>query len=163
MSEMNRVQRWRQQQREAGKDALTIWLPRELKLYVEDMALKRHCSPSDLIQQALTTCYQLGAYVTVTVTDTSITDTAQLRLILQQELRAFFGDSPLSLVTVPAQRVTDAVTDTHIQTQDVTAAALETRLVTDTVTDTSAQAEAVTEPPAPQSSARRRKRLPVTY
>ena len=37
--------------------------------------------------------------------------------------------------------VTDTVTDTHIQAQDVTAAALETRFVTDTVTDTSAQTE----------------------
>ena len=72
MSEMTRVQRWRQQQRAAGKDALTIWLPRELKLFVEDMALKRHCSPSDLIQQALTTCYPLGADVTDTVTDTML-------------------------------------------------------------------------------------------
>ena len=53
MSETNRVQRWRQRQREAGKETLTIWLPREMKLYIEDMALKRHCSPSDLIQQAL--------------------------------------------------------------------------------------------------------------
>jgi len=88
MSDMNRVQRWRQQQREAGKSALTIWLPRELKLYLEDMALKRHCSPSDLIQQALTTCYPLSADVTGTVTDTNVTDTTQLRLMLQQELRA---------------------------------------------------------------------------
>lgn len=91
MSDMNRVQRWRQQQREAGKDALTIWLPRELKLYVEDMALKRHCSPSDLVEQALTTCYPQSADVTVTVTDTPVTDTSQLRRMLQQELRAFFA------------------------------------------------------------------------
>ena len=84
MSDSNRVQRWRQQQRDAGKDALTIWLPRELKLYVEDIALKRHCSPSDLIQQALTTCYPLSAdvtgTVTDTVTDTTVTDTSQIRI-----------------------------------------------------------------------------------
>ena len=92
MSEMTRVQRWRQQQRAAGKDALTIWLPRELKLFVEDIALKRHCSPSDLVEQALTTCYPLSADVTDTVTDTHVTDMSQIRLMLQQELRAFLGD-----------------------------------------------------------------------
>jgi hypothetical protein len=52
-----RIHRWRARKRQAGNDMLTIWLPRELKLFVEDIALKRHCSPSDLIEQALTTCY----------------------------------------------------------------------------------------------------------
>ena len=136
MSDMNRVQRWRQQQREAGKSALTIWLPRELKLYLEDMALKRHCSPSDLIQQALTTCYPLSADVTGTVTDTNVTDTTQLRLMLQQELRAFWGDTPPYQRVSPVHPVTVTVADTHAQTKDVTAAAPETRHVTDTVTDT---------------------------
>jgi len=140
MSEMNRVQRWRQQQREAGKDALTIWLPRELKLYVEDMALKRHCSPSDLIQQALTTCYPLSADVTDTVTDTHVTDMSQIRLMLQQELRAFLGDIHLSQGIAPAQPVTDTVTDTSVQAEAVRAA-IEIPYVTDTVTDTEAQTE----------------------
>ena len=140
MSEMNRVQRWRQQQREAGKDALTIWLPRELKLYVEDMALKRHCSPSDLVEQALTTCYPLSAYVTDTVTDTNVTDMSQIRLMLQQELRAFLGDIHLSQGIAPAQPVTDTVTDTSVQAEAVRAA-IEIPYVTDTVTDTEAQTE----------------------
>ena len=144
MSESERVQHWRQRQREAGKETLTVWLPREMRLYIEDMALKRHCSPSDLIQQALTTYYPLSADVTVTVTDTSVadtivTDTSQIRSILQQELRAFFGESP------PYQGIPPVHT------------------VTDTVTDTPAQAEAVTEPPAPRKPPRRRKRRPVTH
>jgi predicted RNA-binding Zn ribbon-like protein len=140
MSEMNRVQRWRQQQRAAGKDALTIWLPRELKLYVEDMALKRHCSPSDLVEQALTTCYPLSADVTDTVTDTHVTDMSQIRLMLQQELRAFLGDIHLSQGIAPAQPVTDTVTDTSVQAEAVRAA-IEIPYVTDTVTDTAAQTE----------------------
>ena len=125
MSEPNRVQRWRQRQREAGKETLTVWLPREMRLYIEDMALKRHCSPSDLVQQALTTCYPLSAAdVTVTVTDTSVTDTivtdtSQIRLMLQQELRAFLGDITLSQGIVPAQPVTDTVTDTPVQAEAV--------------------------------------------
>ena len=140
MSEMNRVQRWRQQQREAGKDALTIWLPRELKLFVEDIALKRHCSPSDLVEQALTTCYPLSADVTDTVTDTHVTDMSQIRLMLQQELRAFLGDIHLSQGIAPAQPVTDTVTDTSVQAEAVRAA-IEIPYVTDTVTDTEAQTE----------------------
>ena len=135
MSEMTRVQRWRQQQRAAGKDALTIWLPRELKLYVEDMALKRHCSPSDLVEQALTTCYPLSADVTDTVTDTHVTDMSQIRLMLQQELRAFLGDIHLSQGIAPAQPVTDTVTDTSVQAEAVRAA-IDIPYVTDTVTDT---------------------------
>ena len=143
MSEMNRVQRWRQRQREAGKETLTVWLPRAMRLYIEDMALKRHCSPSDLIQQALTTCYPLSADVTVTVTDTSVTDTivtdtSQIRSILQQELRAFFGESPPYQGIPPVH----GVTDTIAHAEAVAAAPPETRHVTDTVTDTSSQAEA---------------------
>ena len=135
MSEMNRVQRWRQQQREAGKDALTIWLPRALKLFVEDIALKRHCSPSDLVEQALTTCYPLSADVADTVTDTHVTDMSQIRLMLQQELRAFLGDRHLSQGIAPAQPVTDTVTDISVQAEAVRAA-IEIPYVTDTVTDT---------------------------
>jgi hypothetical protein len=144
MSEMNRVQRWRQQQREVGKEALTIWLPRELKLFVEDIALKRHCSPSDLVQQALTTCYPLGADVTDTVTDTNVTDVSQIRLMLQQELRAFVGDIHLSQGIAPAQPITDTVTDTSVQAEAVRAA-IEIPYVTDTVTDTGTVTDAVTD------------------
>ena len=46
--ERERIHRWRASKRQAGNDMLTIWLPRELKLYIEDIALKRHCSPSDV-------------------------------------------------------------------------------------------------------------------
>ena len=40
MSESERVQRWRQRQREAGKEPLTIWLTTAEKLRLEDQALK---------------------------------------------------------------------------------------------------------------------------
>lgn len=131
MSESERVQRWRQQQRDAGKDAWTLWVPRELKLYIEDIALKRHCSPSDLVEQALTTCYPLSADATDTVMDTTVTDTSQIRLVLQQELRAFFAGSPRLQGIGSIHCVTDTVTDTLSQP------------ATDTVTDTHTQAEAV--------------------
>lgn len=149
MSEMNRVQRWRQQQRNAGKDALTVWLPRELKLYIEDIALKRHCSPADLVEQALTSCYPLSADVTDTVTDTSVTDTSPIRAMFQQELRAFFAASPPYQGRPPVQSVTDTITDTIAHAEAVVSASPETWsitdtvtvTVTDTVTDTTGQAE----------------------
>ena len=139
MSEMNRVQRWRQQQRAAGKDAWTIWVHRELKLYIEDLALKRHCSSADLIEQALTTCYQLSGDVTDTVTDTSATDTPQLRMLLQQELRAFFSQSQQSQGVPPILSVTDTDIDTEVISEPTTYVndtVSDTYTVTDTVTDT---------------------------
>lgn len=93
-----------------------------------------------------------------TVPGVTIGRSDALRSLVMHALDALYGPTVNS--------VTDTVTDTHVQVQDVTAAALETPLVTDTVTDTPTHAEAVTEPPAPQSpatNARRRKRLPVTY
>ena len=145
-----RVHRWRASKRQAGNDMLTIWLPRELKLYIEDMALKRHCSPSDLIQKALTTCYPLSADVTVTITDTNVTDTSQLRLMLQQELRAFFGDSPLSLVAAPAETVTDTVTDTSPPAVPGADTLPPLEHVTDPVTDTGSAPAGKRQAPARQ-------------
>ena len=98
MSESDRVQRWRQRQREAGKEPLTIWLTTAEKLHLEDMALRRRCSPSELVQHMLAQWHG----ETQAVTDT-ITDTEQLRTLVQQELSK-------------AQNVTATVTDTVIAT-----------------------------------------------
>jgi len=65
---------------------------------------------------------------------------SQIRLMLQQELRAFLGDIHLSQGIAPAQPVTDTVTDTSVQAEAVRAA-IEIPYVTDTVTDTEAQTE----------------------
>jgi hypothetical protein len=43
MSDRDRVQRWRQRQRAAGKAPLTIWLTADEKLRLEDMAASRRC------------------------------------------------------------------------------------------------------------------------
>ena len=111
--ERERIHRWRASKRQAGNDALTIWLPRELKLYIEDMALKRHCSPSALVEQALTTCYPPSADVTDTVTDTSVTDPAHLRRMLQQDLSAFLARAEGVLDAIhTAERGTGTGTDT---------------------------------------------------
>jgi hypothetical protein len=53
MSTTERVQRWRQRMREAGKEAMTIWLSRDAKLRLEDLASVWRMTPSELIEQAL--------------------------------------------------------------------------------------------------------------
>ena len=94
MSESDRVQRWRQRQREAGKEPLTIWLTTAEKLRLEDMALTQRCSPSELVQRMLAQWHGESSPVTDTVTDTE-----QLRSLMRHELTL-------------AQNVTDTVTDT---------------------------------------------------
>ena len=41
MSDTDRVQRWRQRMREQGKEPVTLWLSREVKLRLEDLATSR--------------------------------------------------------------------------------------------------------------------------
>ena len=40
MDTTTRVQRWRQRRRDAGKEAMTVWLSRDAKLRLEDLALQ---------------------------------------------------------------------------------------------------------------------------
>jgi hypothetical protein len=53
MDTTQRVQRWRQRRRDAGKEAMTIWLSHETKLRLEDLAAVWRVTPSELIEQAL--------------------------------------------------------------------------------------------------------------
>lgn len=143
-----RIRRWRQSKRQTGKQALTIWLPEAQKLYLEDMAIKRQSSPSALVEQALSQVYPGSTDGTVTATDT-VTDTSQLRLMLQEELRAFLDRNVPVLDAIHAARhvtvtatdiVTDTVTDTITDVSQVVPPApvrpRETRPVTAPVTDT---------------------------
>ena len=126
MSESDRVQRWRQRQREAGKEPLTIWLTTAEKLRLEDIALTRHCSPSALVQQALAQWRGESTPVPATVTATE-----QLRALVQQEL------TQTHIVTAT---VTDTVTATLQQTLPALVRTLlaeqQARSVTAPVTDT---------------------------
>ena len=146
MSESARVQRWRQRQRAAGKEPLTIWLTTAEKLHLEDMALTRHCSPSELIQQAL--AHLRGE--SLPVTDT-VTDTEQLRAVtdavtdtMRQELPLLVRLAVEELQLQSALPVTDTVTDTILQGVTDTVTAMRTSPlshagnidVTATVTDT---------------------------
>lgn len=131
MSESDRVQRWRQRQREAGKEPLTIWLTRAEKLHLEDMALTRHCSPSELVQHALALLRGESSPATDTITDTE-----QIRAIVQHELaQTHIGaDTVTDTITATLQQALPALVRALLHEQH---AGSVTAPVTDTVADTS--------------------------
>ncbi len=98
MSDTNRVQRWRQRQREAGLEPMTIWLSHDEKLRLEDLAHTWHCSPSELVRQALAQCRPGSPHVTA-----AVADTAQLRVLMEEALLE---------TTAVTELVTDIVTAT---------------------------------------------------
>jgi len=98
MSEKDRAQRWRQRQRDEGREPLTLWLPRDVKLRLEDLAATSRVSPAELVEQALAQ-FQPGAR-SVTA---PVPDTEQLRLLMQEAPRE---------TTAVTELVTDIVTDT---------------------------------------------------
>jgi biotin operon repressor len=98
MSDTDRVQRWRQRQREEGLEPMTVWLSHEEKLRLGDLAHAWHCSPSKLVRQALAQFPPGRSSVTETVADT-----AQLRVLMQEALLE---------TTAVTELVTDIVTAT---------------------------------------------------
>jgi hypothetical protein len=91
MSE-SRVARWRERLKKEGKKAITVWLSGEEELRLKDLAITWHCSPSDVIQRALAQFHPGRPPSLGNDTETSqshhgtITDTTQIRAILQAEL-----------------------------------------------------------------------------
>ncbi len=108
MSDHNRIQRWRQQLREQGKKAVTIWLSETAELRLKDLALQWHCSTSAMIEQALaqfSPTQQQGI--------STITDTLQIRQLIREELAA------MQATLAPAtDTVTDIVTVTVPETPE---------------------------------------------
>ena len=74
MDNTSRVAQWRQKMRDEGKESMTIWLSREAKLRLEDMASIWRMTPSELIEQALAQ-FHPGSSQSIG----NVTDTAQLR------------------------------------------------------------------------------------
>ena len=61
--------------------SVTLWITAEEKLRLEDQAIRLCCSPSDLVQRMLAQWHGETQAVTAPVTDTE-----QLRALVQQEL-----------------------------------------------------------------------------
>jgi hypothetical protein len=102
MPETNRVQRWREDKRQHGLKAVTVWLTTEEELRLKDLALQWHCSPSAVVQRAL-------AQVTTSLPqdNSSPPDTTLIRELIRAELAA-----RQAAQTPVAETVTAVVTDT---------------------------------------------------
>ncbi len=124
MSESDRVQRWREAKRQKGLKPCTVWLTPEEELRLKDLASQRRQSPSEIIQEALAQFSspslphfsngadteplrkmireEVGSLQAVS-TSATVTDTEQLRSLIQAEL---------AQVPPVTALVTDIVTDT---------------------------------------------------
>lgn len=131
MSDTDRVQRWRQRQRQAGKEPLTIWLTTEEKLRLEDQALRMRLSPSELVQRMLAQWHGESSPVTDTVTDTE-----QLRALVQHELALsqHVSATVADTVTATLHQALPALVRALLQEQQAVSVSA---TVTDTVTATS--------------------------
>jgi hypothetical protein len=102
MPEPRRVQRWREDKRQQGLKAVTIWLTTEEELRLKDLALQWHCSPSAVVQQALA---QFSPQTTHGIG--TATDIAQIRELIRAEFLAMHTEK-----TSVTDTVTEVVTET---------------------------------------------------
>jgi len=133
MTTRNRVQRWRDAKRLAGKKAVMVWLDAAEELRLKDAALTWHCPPSEMMQRAWS-AFQPGQPSGIG----NGTETLQLRQLIREELAA------MQAVQSPdADTVTDTFTVMVTETPEeetMTGATAGVTCVTDTsngdVTDT---------------------------
>jgi predicted transcriptional regulator len=83
MSDADRIQRWRQRMRDEGKEPMSLWLSRDTKLRLEELASVWHCAPSELVEQALAHFHPGNPSVPGTIADTE-----QLQALLGEAARA---------------------------------------------------------------------------
>ena len=102
MSDTNRVQRWREDKRQHGLKAVTIWLTAEEELRLKDLALQWHCSPSAVMQQALA---QVAPQTPPGIG--TATDMSQMRELIRAEFLAMQTEK-----TAVTDTVAEVVTDT---------------------------------------------------
>jgi hypothetical protein len=110
MDTTGRVQRWRQRKRDAGKEAMTIWLSRDTKLRLEDLAAAWRLTPSELIEQALAQ-FHPGSPPGFG----NVTDSPQLQALLAEAARALLPALKSELLhdLLPALASTAPVTATN--------------------------------------------------
>ena len=83
MDNTSRVQQWRQRMRDEGKEAVTVWLSRDAKLRLEDLASMWHSTSSEMVEQALAQ-FHPGNPPSIG----NDTDMAQLQVLIDERLRA---------------------------------------------------------------------------
>ena len=82
MDNTSRVAQWRQRMRDEGREAVTIWLSRDAKLRLEDLASVWHSTTSEMVEQALAH-FHPGSPPRIG----NDTDTAQLQALMQDAVR----------------------------------------------------------------------------
>jgi len=125
-------QRWRDAKRQAGLQAVTVWLTTSEELRLKDAAVQERCSPSEVLQRAFAQYQARDPSSIGTVPDTSLiqvliqdawhsashrtsqvsvnpTETSQLRQLIREELAAMHDI--VSLMGTASVTVTDAGTD----------------------------------------------------
>ncbi len=126
MSESARVQAWRDAKRQKGLKSCTIWLTADDESLLKDLAVKRRCSPSEIMQHALAYFHTGKLPVTATVTDKE-----QLREMIQAEIATLQAQSTNVTATITdTEQLRELIQDT------LATSALVTAIVTDTVTAT---------------------------
>ena len=83
MQKESRVQRWRANKRDQGLRQVSVWLTPEEELRLKDLAMQWHCSPSEVMQQALAQVHRAPQ-----AENSSPTDTLQIRTLILAELAA---------------------------------------------------------------------------
>jgi hypothetical protein len=134
MAETSRVARWRQRLRNEGKAAITLWLTKEDKGRLVDMAQQWRTSPSALVAEALT-----GYQPTCAPTVAPDTDPSQIQVLIREVLREELPGMVRELLADSAM-VTDMSADTVTETRS-------SERVTDIVTETVAATLARDLPP----------------
>lgn len=142
MSKDSRVKRWRDAKRQHGLKAVTIWLTSEEELRLKDLALQWHCSPSAVIQQALS---QVRGDIATPDHISVPTDTLLIQQLIQEELSAM--QATQALVTV-GDTVAPTETSAQFEPENGKTDVTETATEIVTVTEPSSQVRAYGEVPA---------------
>ena len=127
MSDTDRVQRWRQRMREQGKEPVTLWLSREVKLRLDDLAATSRSTTAEIVEQALAHFQPGGPPVTATVADT-----AQLRVLMEEAVLETTAVTELVTDIVTATLARDLPPLVHAAIQDLHPSSLSDAFGTDT-------------------------------
>jgi hypothetical protein len=139
MGEVSRVARWRERLRQQGKKAVTVWLSVDEELRLKELAATWHCSPSEVMQQALAQFHPGRPPRLSDDTDTkqtnlgNKTDISQIQAWLQAELPGMVRKIVEQLAV---EMLTDTMADAFTDTEDEEIPHAADIRAVDTVTET---------------------------
>ena len=96
MTDTTRVQRWREAKRQAGLQAVTVWMSTSEELRLKDAAVLERCSASEVMQRAFAQ-YQARTPSSIS----PVPDTSLIQVLIQDALAQWQPPSSQSISTVP--------------------------------------------------------------